>query len=352
MRRGLLFSFLLLLGCLTAARAQDADDDEASLPKFTLKVYANLAQVPTLVLDSHSRPVLGLPRTAFGISIDSGPLFAPTQMRTEGDDPISLTVLLDASSSDNKHLLDRFASAFAQLAPTFLHPTDTVSVYALDCKLIRTALDVPVSQTHLDQRVNLALNEPRLHDGSTRPACTDKVAFWDSVVRAAAPLGQSTSRRVLLIVSAGYDGGSTISPAIASLSAGRAGAAVFAIRAFHATPDDFRPHGMEPPSDPLDRLCQSNGGRVFSTIPNELSTTLQKLLIMLRSRYIVEFPRPDDTTGGLHELSVTVPHHNYEVHHIGVTMPLPDPALAHDPTVLHSSPSPAKVGTRRPMMPQ
>ena len=352
MLRACLLSLLMLLGCFPA-HAQN--DDDANLPTFTLKVYANLAQVPTLVLDSRARPVTGLPRSAFAISIDDGPIFAPTQMRTEGDDPISLTVLLDASSNENKRLLDRFAAAFAALAPNYLHPTDTVSVYALDCTLIRTALFVPVSQIHLEQPVSVALNDPRLHNGASHPTCSSHVALWDAVALSGTPLARSSARRVLLILSSGHDGGSIITAPKAGLNAGHAGAAVFALRETFHTPDDFHPRVFDATAsspDALETLCTNNGGHVFSIIPSELASTLRKLLLMVRSRYIIEFPRPDDTSGGVHNLTVTVPKHHYEVHSAGVTMPLLDPARANDPNVVHSAPSPAKVGTHRPEIPQ
>src|ERR1700720_4697350 len=64
----------------------------------TLHVYTNLVQVPTLVLtmtnDPIGKPIAG---NRFSVSIDSGHWFRATHVRQEGDDPISLSILLDVS---------------------------------------------------------------------------------------------------------------------------------------------------------------------------------------------------------------------------------------------------------------
>jgi hypothetical protein len=59
--------------------------------------------------------------SGFRLSLDSGPRFRPTYVRREGDDPISLAILIDASKPDNE-LLPSLIKAIAALPPDFLHP--------------------------------------------------------------------------------------------------------------------------------------------------------------------------------------------------------------------------------------
>ena len=63
----------------------------------TLHAYANLVQVPTLVLDRDLKPIVPIAEGRFFISIDGGPKFRVTHARLEGEDPITLAILLDVS---------------------------------------------------------------------------------------------------------------------------------------------------------------------------------------------------------------------------------------------------------------
>src|ERR1700690_3084897 len=68
-----------------------AAQDEAP----TLHVYTNLVQVPTLVLNRNGRPPAPIAEDRFFVSVDGGPKFRVTHARLEGDDPISLAIVLD-----------------------------------------------------------------------------------------------------------------------------------------------------------------------------------------------------------------------------------------------------------------
>jgi hypothetical protein len=111
----------------------------------TLHVYENLKQVPVLVLTSDYRRMKPLDTSKFRLSLDSGPSFRPTHVRQEGDDPISLAILIDASKPYND-MLPQLSQAIAALAPDYLHPHNHVSIYVLDCTLIRTAYDAQANR--------------------------------------------------------------------------------------------------------------------------------------------------------------------------------------------------------------
>lgn len=62
--------------------------------------YTNLIQVPVLVLNSAHKPLPPIAESKFAISLDGGPPFRATHVRAEGEDPITLSVLLDATGED------------------------------------------------------------------------------------------------------------------------------------------------------------------------------------------------------------------------------------------------------------
>jgi len=69
-------------------------------PIHTLHVYTNLIQIPTLVLGpNRERLTKPIAENRFSVSIDSGPKFRATHVRLEGDDAISLSILLDVSET-------------------------------------------------------------------------------------------------------------------------------------------------------------------------------------------------------------------------------------------------------------
>jgi hypothetical protein len=71
----------------------------------------------------------------------------------------------------------------------------------------------------------------------------------------------------------------------------------------------------------------------------------------LRDRYIVEFPRPDDTVPGLHNIQISIARTRYLAHATGVSVSLPDPGEKNDPNTVPVSKSPATFGKRRPLQP-
>jgi hypothetical protein len=99
------------------------------------------------------------------------------------------------------------------------------------------------------------------------------------------------------------------------------------------------------------QLCERTGGLIL-TIPREsLESSLERTIAMLRGRYILEFPRPDQATPGVHGIEVQVPILSAYVTSAGVTVPLADAKILADPLTVPSAPSPATLGTRHPINP-
>lgn len=77
---------------LPALHAQTAPAADAETPMF--RVYANLLQIPVLILDKYRRPVAPIPPEKFRIQLDEETPVRPRQVRLQGEDPITLAVLV------------------------------------------------------------------------------------------------------------------------------------------------------------------------------------------------------------------------------------------------------------------
>jgi hypothetical protein len=84
--------------------------------------------------------------------------------------------------------------------------------------------------------------------------------------------------------------------------------------------------------------------------PTALSESLERFVTILRERYIVEFPRPSNSTAGEHGMEIKIDKGAYLIRPSGVSMPVPDPVLMADPSTIQAGPSQApEEGTRKVM---
>jgi hypothetical protein len=75
---------------------------------------------------------------------------------------------------------------------------------------------------------------------------------------------------------------------------------------------------------------------------------LRAFVQMVRQRYIVEFPRPSNSTPGQHGMDINIAKGTYLIRAAGVSMPVPDAALMADPTTIQSGPlQPPVEGKKR-----
>jgi hypothetical protein len=361
--------FPLVLAAITAALSGTALMAQAVSPAAdgdvpTLHVYTNLVQVPTLVLrmnqDLIDKPIA---ENRFSVSIDSGRWFRATHVRREGDDPISLSILLDISG-DSADLMPKMEDAVGKLVPLSLHSRDRVSVYALDCSLRRSLNDVPANSLLLKTAVGAAL-EPWMQHKRNKPGtgCELKGHLWDGLGAVAVALSDLPGRRVILVVTDGRDTGSKNSWDAVRYFAQTKGIAIFAL---NFTPGSFgiesigRGRGGYLPrggrssafENPLISVCELSGGVVMRMSERaDLSKSLERFVTMLRERYIVEFPRPGKSTAGNHGLEVKIDKGVYIIiRPSGVSVPLPDPALATDPTTIQMGPSETPEEGKRKVM--
>ena len=361
--------FLLIVAAVIAAWSETAvmaqqvpQAADGGVP--TLHVYTNLVQVPTLVL-STTNDLLSkrISEDRFSVSIDSGRWFRATHVREEGDDPISLSILLDVRG-DTAALLPKIGDAIGSLAPVSLHVKDRVSVYALGCSLFRSLNDTPPYRAVLQNGVAAVLERSTVRKGDQRePHCDLKGHLWDGLAHVAVALSNLPGRRVILVVTDGHDTGSKRSWNEVRYFAQPQGIAAFELNYSPESQmriENYRPgRGGYLPSVgaawgaeiPLIELCELSGGIVMrfrdaQTLPR----MLERFVTMLRERYIVEFPRPSNSTAGEHGMEVKIDKGAYSIWASGVSVPLPDPAVVADPTTIQAGPSQAPEEGKRKVM--
>ena len=319
-----------------AAVAQDAQDDKVP----TLHAYTNLVQVPVLVLDGDRKPMAPIAERRFFVSLDGGPKFRVTHARLEGEDPITLAIVLDVRQPSPR-LMAKFDDALAALAPLSLNPKDHVSIYSLDCSLTRIALDAPADAETLKRGVDLALQIWKMSGQDRRKGkCRNAFNLWDTLASVAQALGRQQGRRVILVVTDGVDRGSRTTWNELREYAQQRGVAIFGL----VQPSDVFPG----PEKDFNGLCELSGGMVMTATEKNLPDQLKRFTSMVRGRYIVEFPRPMTTIGGTHDMYITIEKAEAFVRPAGISIPVDDPAILNDPTTVPSDPSRApQLGKRK-----
>jgi hypothetical protein len=344
------------------------DPRDVNLPMHTLHVYMDLIQIPVLVLDSERGRMKPIDPSKFVVSLDSGPTFRPKRVRQEGDDPITLGILIDPNSEPD--LMPHFSDAVAALAPDSLHPKDHVTILAMDCGLRRSLDDAPASPEILKKGVDDVLDRwfANRKNKHAPPSCEKRVQLWDSMAFAIARLSQSPGRRVLLVVTTGVDGGSRNNWNDLLHYAQEKGVAVFGYTLSSARggvyPGNGRISGRNSAGimmssgtiaeDPFDSICESSGGMIMSADPQYAAKQLVKFTQLVRERYILEFSRPRNDEAGNHTIVVTVPRvspHAY-IRSAGVTVLLPGAELTDNPdTIPRDTTDAPEMGKRKVLKP-
>lgn len=323
---------------------------------YTLHVYADTIQIPTLTLTADRKLIPGLTSESFNISLDAGPTFHPAHVKMEADSPLALGILLDLSGHvDGQN--NALRNAVGTFAEQSLLPHDRVSTYGFDCEMVRTLKGVPASADALEKGVDALLLPTKANtDAAPAPHCPSSKRLWDSIAGAVREMANISGYRVLLVVTDGEDFGSKNRWSEVQHFALENAVTVFAIR-------PMRTMTIESPSanrggspriamreDPLEILCSTTGGLTFQDKPAAVANEMPHLLELIRNRYVLSFPRPSNQTRGTHAMEVKIAQRNAIVHPAGVGVPLPDPAIRADPSTVPSTNADApKLGDRRPI---
>jgi hypothetical protein len=350
------FTFLLLIAVGATAQSNTEATPTAQAtpaPPPTLRVYANLKQVSVLVLTHDYERMKPIDPSGFRISLDSGPLFRPTYVRREGDDPISLAILIDASKPYNDGGLAALVKAIATLPPDFLHPQDRVSIYAIDCTLIRTTYDTGANPATLADGVQRAMAPWRIRQTQNEelkkenkippPNCRAGLPLWDSMSEVLKDLDQQPGRRVLLAITDGGDDGSKTLWKDVMFHAQIHSETVFGLM------PTLNPPSFDDPEDKFKQICEDSGG--IELLANEHTTIfrLQQFTQMLRERYILEYPRGPNEEPGLHTIAVSYrKKSNLYIATTGITVPVASEDEKESMKTMQADPSRTPpVGTRK-----
>jgi hypothetical protein len=312
---------------------------------LTLHVYEDLLQVSTLVLNSQGESYPDLTAGQFTIQLDQGPPFHPRHVRLEGDDPLSLVILLDAASPSLAALAATLPRVFGQLPENWLREQDHLSFYAVDCGLIRSFDGIWSTPEMLQDAVVRALAAPDLHARSpSSPPCSASRRLWDTLASIAVRSKDQGGRRVIMALTDGEDHGSHNS----WRDLGRYSMAILGLRPLPGPPPSLFFATLRPGEDNLSLLCSTTGGVVIPVEPRTLDDQLRIPPAMLRHRYILDFSPPSNGSAGLHDMEVSIQDRSALVRATGIGLPIPDKALRSRPDTIPSDTSQApKLGDRR-----
>lgn len=320
-------------------------------PLYTLHVYEDLVQVTALVMDRARHLNTQLQARDFAMQLDSGPVFRPKHIRLEGDDPISLAILLDESWPGAEKFTKTLGAALAHLPAGALTAEDHVSVYAFDCNLLEVARGVPALSPSLPLSLTNLLQKPQLHLSAKPVAtpCAVRVGLWDALGVVGRQLETAPGRRIVLALSSGFGAESRNSSERVRLVLAAEGISVFG-----AIPTNDAASGPVLHGEQLfDLLCGGTGG--VSTLVTEggMLPWLTDVLRWVRGRYVLEFKRPSNGLAGLHQIEVTTHKRANHVFVSGALIPLRDPRLAADPYTVPNAPEEEPtMGTRRMPKPE
>jgi hypothetical protein len=367
-----------LLFALGASSANAQPQTEATPPTAsaaaetpTLHIYTNLKQVPVLVLSHDYRRMKPVDTSGFRLSLDSGPRFRPTYIRREGDDPISLGILIDESNPQSE-LLPTLAEAIAALPPDFLHPQDHVSVYAVDCSLIRTTYDASASPAVLLDGVQRAMEpwsfrqtqneELKKQKKAPPPPCKIGLPLWDSMTEVLLDLDQQPGRRVLLAITNGEDTGSKALWKDVMLHAQLHSVSVFGLLQNPVIQKPLETSEMAPfhsffvktSEDKFEQICVNSGGIPLQASEHTTIFRLKEFTQMLRERYILEFPRAPNEEAGMHTLAVSYrKKSNFYIAATGISVPIASDDEKKGTNTIQGDPSRAPTeGGRKVLLPK
>lgn len=256
-----------------SAAAQEA-------PAFRSNV--DLVAIPCAVVDAHGAPVGGLTREDFRVT-DNGTRRVIEHLWLDTDVPLTLGVLIDASPSQEDALAEHRETA-RKVLEGLLRPGD------------RTF------------RIEVAATMRLWPDGTGLPQpfgepCPVGVCggspLWNALYDAARlQLRAAPGNKALLILTDGFDTGSTHTWRQAADETHKADATVYAIHYASVFGGNFAPD--------LARLIAETGGATFGAPKGDYTAIIARLEADLRRRYVLGF-RPERLSGKVrHEVDVEV----------------------------------------------
>jgi len=287
----------ILLACVFAAASSSQ-----SGPAFRSGV--ELVVLPCTVVDASGVPVRDLTRDEFRVT-DNGVRRIVENLWLDSDAPLTLGVIVDASESQHEQLAEHRQTTL-DLLDRILRPGDSIFVVSVN-QDIRSWVDVTDSPSTLRKQMAASpgelLGEPcpqhQVLPGVRLTSACGSSPLWNAIYEAARlKLRPRTGNKALLILTDGFDSGSTRSWPQAVQEVQRADATVYAIQYRSKFGGSFAPD--------LYRLVEAAGGACFRAPDGAYGPIVSRIETDLRRRYVLGF-RPEKLSGKLrHDVQVEV----------------------------------------------
>jgi Ca-activated chloride channel family protein len=233
-------------------------------------VDVRLVELFVSVYNANGRPVVGLGPADFRV-LENGDERQVAQVASLADLPLSVTVLLDVSSSMGRkvHLVGESAQRFFR---NILTADDEASLLAFN--------------HDLHQLVPFTSDVGRLEHGATGLRAWGSTRLHDGLVWALSQFAGQENRRALVVLSDGADVVSDFPFPQVLFAARQAGVAVYAISLAADGMDD----AAEATSRDLRELANRTGGSFFAVESlSQLDTVYRRIEEELRSQYLLTY---------------------------------------------------------------
>jgi Ca-activated chloride channel homolog len=260
------------------------------VPAFRSSV--EMVAIPCVVVDGHGAAVTGLTRADFRVT-DNGVRRVIESFSQETDQPLNLAVIVDASESQAGQLVEHRQMA-AKLIEKLLDPGDRPFVIqvAEDIRLWPDLTSTTAGELFGDPCPKKPSGVPGLRAVSVCGASP----LWNALYEAARlKLRPLKGTKALLILTDGFDTGSTHTWRQAADEAHRADATVYAIQYPSTFGGSFAPD--------LYKLVAETGGTTFRAA-KDYDAMITRMETDLRHRYVLTF-RPERLSGKVrHEVEI------------------------------------------------
>ena len=264
-----------------------------------------LVAIPCTVVDANGVPVGDLRREEFQV-YDNGVRRIVDRLWIDADEPVTLGIIIDASESQRELVAEHHETA-ASFLERILRTDDRAFVVSVDDE-IRLRVDItspgPDLRKRIAERSGDLFGEPcptRLSraPGLRASSVCGPSPLWNAVYDAARlKLRSQTGTKGLLVLTDGFDTGSTRTVREAADEVNRAGASLYAVQYQSGLGRRFAPD--------LYRLTVETGGGWFRASKEDDNKIFSRIESDLRKRYVLGF-RPEKITGKLrHEIQIEV----------------------------------------------
>ena len=288
----------VILACLLAAASSTQN-----APSFRSNV--ELVALPCAVVNAHGVAVGGLTRDEFRV-FDNGVQRSVEYLWFDTDLPLTLGVIIDASESQREQLAEHRQTAM-ELLERILRPGDRAFVISVD-EDVRLWADLTATPDDLRKQIADPLGDlfgqpcPKTQGNvpGLRPASVcGSSPLWNAIDDAARlKLRPLTGNKALLILTDGFDSGSTHTWHQAEDEVQKAGATLYAIQYPSGFGGRFAPD--------LYRLVAEAGGARFDAPGGDYSPIVSRIETDLRRQYVLGF-RPEILSGRVrHDVRVEV----------------------------------------------